>query len=126
MKIISIVFLLFISVHLYGQDYYIINAENGLNVREKGNLTSKKIAKLRHGFLVEVIEETDEIFTITDNGKQIKGRFLKIKAYSEEYIEGYVFDAYLIKQVDKEALNINQIDRTLYLELSKKALNKKP
>ena len=123
-----------ITLNVFGQEYYFINAENGLNVRSNGNLSSKKIAKIPFGVLVEKIGETDKTVSINDNGKLVKGRFVKIKYNNYLYLvsaetdpferEGYVFDAYLKAIINKNAVSITKIDKTNYHNLLKKA-NKK-
>ncbi|WP_347373779.1 SH3 domain-containing protein [Aequorivita sp. Q41] len=98
MKRILPFFVFFISLANYGQEYYYINVESGLNVRSEANLSSKKIAKIKDGALVEKIADTDTALTITDNSKEITGKFVKIKYITtnlaNDTIEGYVFDAY--------------------------------
>lgn len=123
MKIFLALFLIFSSLHSHGQEYYFINAENGLNVRSEGNLASKKVAKIRFGALVEKIADTDITLTIGDKGKLIKGRFVKIK-YRKEYlstedVEGYVFDGYLKKQINEDLIRITKIEKEKYTEFLK-------
>ncbi len=123
MKIYITIFVIFISINNYGQEYYFVDAKNGLNVRSEGNLSSKKIAKIRFGALVEKIADTEEELIISDNDKQIKGKFVKIKYqknYStEESVEGYVFDGYLKKQVNNDLISITKIAKEKYKELLK-------
>ncbi len=125
-KTLATIFLIFLSLSVYGQDYYIVNAKNGLNVRAEGNLSSEKIAKLRFGTIVEIVAETDKILRIKDNGQAIKGKMVKIK-YRNEYlsledgVEGYVFDAYLKKMKNEVVVVRTKIDKPEYTELFKKA-----
>ena len=42
--------LLFFSFNSYAQEQYLINAESGLNVREKPSVNASKIAKYRMEF----------------------------------------------------------------------------
>ncbi len=126
MRTLATIFLIFLSLSVYGQDYYIVDAENGLNVRAEGNLSSEKIAKLRFGTIVEIVEETDEILRIKDNSQSIKGKMVQvvsIKYYptTEDVVEGYVFDAYLKKMKNEEIVARTEIDKALYTELLKKA-----
>lgn len=126
MKAFIMLFLFSLSLTMYGQDYF-INAENGLNVRSQGDLSSKKIAKLRFGALVHKVAETDKTFIINDNGKQIKGKFVKIKFYnsylSTDDVEGFVFDGYLKKRTNDEVLTITEIKVSDYIKLSEQSLD---
>ena len=117
------------SFNIYGQEYYFINAESGLNVRSESNLSSNKVAKIPFGTLIEKISDTDKYFTINDNGKKIKGQFVKIKYNNYGYLvneeteqferEGYVFDAYLKKRDNKNIINSIEINKTEYFKLLK-------
>jgi hypothetical protein len=133
---ITIYSLCLFAVH--GQDYYFINAKSGLNVRSSSDLSSPKVAKIPFGMLVEKIEDTKKELTIIDNGKQIKGKFVKIKYYNYPYLvseeteanqcEGFVFDFYLKKRENDSLVSIKQIDKATYSQLLQKAFKdiKKP
>ncbi|WP_435314094.1 SH3 domain-containing protein [Cellulophaga fucicola] len=107
--------LLFFSFNSYAQEQYLINAESGLNVREKPSVSASKIAKIPYGVLVEKIEDTAIPLTIYDNGKPVMGKWVKIKYDNYLYLvskekeqiqkEGYVFDGYL-KQYNNPNLKI--------------------
>lgn len=128
MKIFTTIFLFIICHNAYSQDYYFINAENGLNVRSGSDLSSEKIAKLPFGMQVEKIADTEKELIIIDNGKQIKGRFVKIKYNNYTCLviektkafeaEGYVFDGYLKKQKNDDLIDITKIDKKKFTELS--------
>ncbi|MFC4636073.1 SH3 domain-containing protein [Dokdonia ponticola] len=132
-KLVVLLLLLITSIS-YGQDYYFINAQSGLNVRSGSNLSSKKIAKIPFGFMVEKIADTKTEFIINDNGKLIKGKFVKIKygnfsciAYGNDdgsITYGYVFDGYLKKAKNDDLITIKQIDKVTYTELSQRASKK--
>ena len=117
------------SFNIYGQEYYFINAESGLNVRLESSLTSKKVAKIPFGTLIQKIFDTDKYVTINDNGKEIKGQFVKIKYNNYGYLvnketeqferEGYVFDGYLKKQDNKNIIHSIEINKTEYFKLLK-------
>ncbi|MCF6297463.1 MAG: hypothetical protein L3J08_05705 [Flavobacteriaceae bacterium] len=131
MKTFTVLLFIIISTTIYGQGYYFINAESGLNVRPDSNLSSKKVAKIPLGTLVEKVLDTDEYVTVTDNGKKITGKFVKIKYNNYLYLvsedtkpferEGYVFDAYLKKQKSENIVSKAKIDKTAYTQLLKKA-----
>ena len=134
MKLLTVISLVFLSINLYGQDYYFINAEGGLNVRSDSNLSSKKIAKIPFGMIIEKIADTDKELVINDNGKQVKGKFVKIKYNNYPYLvtratdaselEGYVFDGYLKKVNNVDLITVKQIDEVRYRKLSQKASKK--
>ena len=130
MRIFTTILIIFTSLTMYGQDHYFITAENGLNVRAGSNLSSKKVAKIPFGMLVEKIADTENELVISDNEKQIKGKFVKIKYNNYPYLvseeketfkrEGYVFDGYLKKQNNINLVAITQIDKEKYAQLSQK------
>ena len=116
MKLPSILLLLlFLSFSSYGQEQYLINAESGLNVREKPNVSSAKVAKIPYGVLVDKIEDTAIPLTVYDNGTPVMGKWVKIRYDNYLYLvskekqqirkEGYVFDGYL-KQYNNPNLKI--------------------
>ena len=95
---------------------YKISAKSGLNLRERPNLQSEKIAKVPYGTFVSIESKTDSKLTISDTDKEtgiiksIKGKWVKIvaefylspgdKGYYKDliepsYVEGYVFDGFL-------------------------------
>lgn len=120
-----------ISSKSYGQDYYFITAENGLNVRSGSDLSSTKVAKIPFGVMIEKIADTEKELVVNDNGKEIKGKFVKIKYNNYTYLvseetdsferEGYVFDGYLKKEKNDGLVAITQLDKATYIELEKKA-----
>jgi len=123
--------LIFIASNSYGQDDYFITAESGLNVRESSDLSSAKVAKIPFGMRVEKIADTEKELVVNDNGKEIKGKFVKIKYNNYPYLvseatdaserQGYVFDGYLKELKNDDLLTIEQIDEAKYRELSQKA-----
>ena len=131
MKLLATICLIILYANCYGQDYYFINAKSGLNVRSDSNLSSQKIAKIPFGVMVEKISDTNEELIINDNGKEIKGRWVKIKYNNYMYLvsketepferEGYVFDGFLKKMKDENLVNTTKIDKEVYIELLKKA-----
>ncbi len=126
-----VLLLLFITSNSYGQDYYFINAQSGLNVRSGSDLSSKKVTKIPFGLMVEKIADTEKEFIVNDNGKQIKGKFVKIKYgdfscitygnYDGSIQYGYVFDGYLKKVKNDDLTTIKQIDKVTYTALSQRA-----
>ncbi|WP_025663125.1 SH3 domain-containing protein [Aquimarina megaterium] len=131
MKIITIIFTTFISLNIYSQEYYFINAKNGLNVRSGSDLLSAKVAKIPYGVLVEKIFDTNKKMTINDNGKIITGNWVKIKYNNYLYLvsketepfekEGYVFDGYLKKTNNNSIINRSQISSVEFNELKQKS-----
>jgi hypothetical protein len=128
---IATLFTMLISSTIYGQDYYFITAKNGLNVRSGSDLSSAKVAKIPFGAMIEKIEDTEKELVVNDNGKEIKGKFVKIKYNNYTYLvseetdsferEGYVFDGYLKKVKNDGLVAITQLDKATYIELEKKA-----
>ncbi|WP_299125899.1 SH3 domain-containing protein [uncultured Winogradskyella sp.] len=108
------------------QNYYYINAENGLNVRSEPKLSSEKMAKLPHGVIVEKLTDTNHELIITDNGAQIKGHWVKIKYSNYTYLvseetesferEGYVFNGYLKPLANKNSMTITKINKSQFEE----------
>ena len=123
MRIFVILLFCCISFHVQGQEYFFINAENGLNVRDSGKLSAQKIGKIRYGAMVEKTGETTKVITVNDGGQQISGKFVKVKYNSylipEEAIEGYVFDAYLTAKNSENIIKVTPIDKETYTRLFK-------
>lgn len=137
-KILPILYVFFlltlVSQSTIAQEYYYVNAENGLNVRFEPRLTSEKIVKLRFGLVVEKISDTNIELSIEDNGTQLKGCWVKIKYDSSSYpyllsegdkiiaSQGYVFDGYLKKMKLDNSITITKIDKSKYEEWLKVAI----
>ncbi len=125
--------MLFMFSNVLAQEYYFINAENGLNVRSKSNSSSLKIAKIPFGVVVEKLFDTNKKITINDNGKPIEGSWIKIKYNNYIYLvskeekpfekEGYVFDGYLKKVKNKNVINTSKISLTKFNVLKKNRRN---
>ena len=96
-----ILLLIIISFDTFGQMDYYVSAKGGLNVREAPNAKAKKVSILPQGTLVSIKSRTAIKLMINDTDrrtgikKQIEGEWVKI--FSENNIEGYVFDGYLVK-----------------------------
>ncbi len=99
------------------EEKYIVIADNGLLLRENPNLQSKKIGKIYFGAQITIVSKTKFTETIIDNGRNIKGHWVKVKFnnfpihistnLNENY--GYVFDGYLEKKSD----NLHRITHEL-------------
>ncbi len=136
MKTTLTILILFFWFCGYGQEpeYYFVNAESGLNVRADSDLSSKKVAKIPFGVLVEKVVDTDEELTVNDAGKKINGKWVKIKYDNYVYLvsnetepfesEGYVFDGYLKRMENTNAVSAIKIDSAKYSQLLKKASKK--
>ncbi|WP_431166299.1 hypothetical protein [Tenacibaculum halocynthiae] len=130
MKILVKIYMLFMFSNAFAQEYYFINAENGLNVRSKSNSLSLKVAKIPFGVVVEKLLDTNKKITINDNGKPIEGSWVKIKYNNYMYLvskegkpfekEGYVFDGYLKKLKNKNVINTSKISLTKFNALKEK------
>jgi len=104
LKNIIYILFLFISVISYSQKC-IVKASSGLNVREEPNLDSKKVGKLTLNQTVSIIEGSNNILKVEDEGNTIEGYWVKVK--SDNGISGYVFEGYLelVDKFDKELLD---------------------
>lgn len=131
MKMLMTILVFLFCLHVYGQEYYFVNAENGLNVRSEAGLSSEKVAKLPFGTMVTKIADTDVELIVEDNGKNLKGKWIKIKYNNYLYLvseekdqferEGYVFDSYLKKRNREDLISTTQIEKSQYDELLKVA-----
>jgi len=96
-----ILLLLIVPVFSFGQMNYYVSAKGGLNVREAPEAKAKKVSTLPQGTFVSIESRTAIKLDINDTDKktgvkkQIEGEWVKI--ISENNIEGYVFDGYLVK-----------------------------
>ena len=127
---ILILQLIFCSI-LYGQDYYFVNAENGLNIRADKKASSEKLGKLACGTMVEKIADTNITLTENDNGKKIEGKWVKIKYNNYLYLvskekqsferEGFVFDGYLTKIKEESFIDFKKIEKAKYEALKQTA-----
>lgn len=96
------------------QEKYVVTAQNGLLVRNEPNVRGNKNGKLYFGAQVTVVAQTKFSQTITDNGKEIEGNWVKVEFENfpiqisnnatSNKDSGYVFDGYLERKQD-------QIDR---------------
>jgi hypothetical protein len=78
------------------QELFTAIAHSGLSLRNKPSLKSDKIALLRFNQEVKLLERTSIALTITDNGKQITGYWVKVETL--DGLKGYAFDAYLLER----------------------------
>ncbi|QCX00198.1 SH3 domain-containing protein [Aggregatimonas sangjinii] len=82
------------------QESYKVTAKSGLTIRKEPNANGQKIGKLEYGMVVNILEKTDFTLTVSDNGTQIRGNWVKVsfehipKIIAEEST-GFVFDGYL-------------------------------
>lgn len=102
----NILFILLTSIGSFtaAQGLYNVNAVDGLTVRS--SVSGKKIGKIPYGYQLKVIEKSEPL-TIKDNGKSIKGNWVKVDIsnvpifldsnfkdnYKPESV--FVFDGYL-------------------------------
>ena len=101
-QILAIALLVF-APFVNAQELAYVVADNGLSIREKPNLTSKKIGKLKYGQPIKIENDTGEKLVILDNGKTITGNWVKVKTRTQY---GYVFGGYLSKQL-KESIEVD-------------------
>ena len=113
------------------QEEYFITAKSGLNVRSQASLSSQKIAKIPYGVSVLKLADTKITLTISDQGKPISGKWIKIRYDNYLYLvsketeqfqeEGYVFDGYLQKIEDTTRISTHKIEKPEYDALVKNA-----
>ena len=96
-QILALVLLVNVSL-LNAQEQAYVIADNGLSIREKPDVNSEKIGRLKYGESIEISENTGEKLVILDNGKTVSGNWVKIKTRTKY---GYVFDGYLAKELTK-------------------------
>ena len=89
-----IIFLLF-TLHSLGQDRMYVTAKSGLVVRDKPTLEANKIYHLPNNTMVMISKNTGISMTITDEGKQINGKWIKIRSFDNNNTQGYVFGGFL-------------------------------
>ena len=78
-KFFLLQFLLFQGI-LHAQDIQYVLAESGLNMRNSAGTSGEKIGKLALGTEVEVVAHSGIFFTLTDDGKEIKGEWVEVNA----------------------------------------------
>ncbi len=122
---ISVFFLRF----AHAQEYYHVTAKSGLNVRSNTDLTSKKIAKIPFGVVVEKIATTNIELSVKDEGKKVKGNWIKVKFYNYPYLisknhkKGFVFDGFLKPMKNKRLkIKIDSITKQVFLNLKNEQL----
>ncbi len=80
------------------QDLLITTAKKGLVVRDKPSLKGNKIDKLPFRSQVIVQNKTDNTLELYDEGKLIKGNWVKVENYrNNNWTTGYVFDGFIEK-----------------------------
>jgi len=125
---VCICFLIFFV--LQSQEIYFTTAKSGLIIRKEPNITSKRIGKLPYGSTVKVLEKTELKHQFTNNGKVVKGTWVKVEFQNFPYIisvrkayedirEGYVFDPYIEKLNKPIRITSKQIDSIQFYKLYK-------
>ena len=85
-------------------NFYYVTAKSGLRQRTEPSVHSDTLELLPYKTKVNVLNETDIKIDLYDDGKLIKGRWMRIK-YENQFIPGlssYVFDGFLSKNKPKE------------------------
>ena len=80
---------------IFGQDRMYVTAESGLVIRDKPSLKSNKIFHLPNNTMTYVKEKTGINLVILDEGKEIKGEWIKIYGFDNKDTKGYVFGGFL-------------------------------
>ncbi|QXP58988.1 SH3 domain-containing protein [Olleya sp. HaHaR_3_96] len=92
-----------------------VTAESGLLCREVPN--GKIIYKFPYGTEVEIIDRTDIELTITDDGKEITGDWVKVKAKNSNKT-GYVFDGFLKSAWELDPQKIAELTPSHFIKTS--------
>ncbi len=113
-NILLILLLLIVFSYGYSQETFIVTAENGLILRNQPNVDGEKIGKLYFGAEVSIVENTKKTQTVLDNGKIIKGTWVKIAFKNDPvFISnaklGYVFNGYLQNKSNGLKTIVNKI-----------------
>ncbi|QXP78430.1 MULTISPECIES: SH3 domain-containing protein [Winogradskyella] len=130
-----IIISILISQYTFADCYCLyVNAINGLNLRESPSFDSKVLKKLPFGTRIVGTKwkqhsnwKSKPVISIIDNGKEVKGYWVRVgKQLKEngEYINGYVFDAYLsehLNEIPKSSLYLYK--RLMIIDSSKKIFN---
>ncbi|MDB4292716.1 SH3 domain-containing protein [Maribacter sp.] len=101
-KSLAFLLLVVISATTFSQEAYTVTAKSGLTIRNEPNPGGLKIGKLAYGMTVTVVEKTDFTLTITDDGKQLRGNWVRVTfenspEFTSQASFGFVFDGFLEK-----------------------------
>ncbi|MFK7749839.1 MAG: SH3 domain-containing protein [Kordia sp.] len=87
------------------QNYFSVIAKNGLSIREKPSLKSKRIGKLEAGKDVVLIAKSGKKLSVTDDDQIINGEWYEVEGTNENP-QGYVFSGYLLAKKENPNTNI--------------------
>lgn len=79
----------------FGQERMYVTAKSGLIVRDKPSLKSNKIFHLPKNTMTYISKKTGINLVILDEGKEIKGEWMKIYGFDNKSTKGYVFGGFL-------------------------------
>ena len=107
LKKIFLCLILLVSIGISAQtNYFYVDTPNGLVIRDAPN--GKRIGKIQNGYKVKIDSFKKIPHTVTDNGKEINGNWVRLEydgLGDFEEIEGgvntesiYVFDGFLKNQ----------------------------
>lgn len=130
LKKIFLFLILLVSINISAQsNYFYVDTPNGLVMRDAPN--GKRIGKIQNGYKVKIDSSKKIPHTVTDNGKEIKGNWVRLEYEGlgefEETDNGietesiYVFDGFLKNQ--KSHLTDVQAQMNKYPELKKFKIN---
>ena len=87
--------------------YSYIGAPSGLNIRSSPSLDSSIVEKLPYGRWIRVIDTTDVVLMLRDEGELTSGKWIEVSfpSYLEddpsEEIRGYVYGPFLTGEIDQ-------------------------
>ena len=116
MKHTLTIILLIITNYFFAQNILYVEADNGLNVREKPQLSSKKIGKLDYSTAVKVFQNTGLELTIKDEGKDVTGEWVEVHEINGD-LKGYVFNGFLTSTELNSRIDIKFKGFSLQMEL---------
>jgi hypothetical protein len=108
--------LLLLVAFSYGQDYAYVNADSGLTVRERPDISASKLGKLVYNEAVEVIEKTDVKLVVVDEGNKVSGEWVKIKMNGYQDLKGYVFNGFLSENKMPKIINVKLPEANIHIK----------
>ena len=108
--------LVLVATFSYGQDYAYVNADSGLTVRERPDISASKLGKLMYNEAVEVIEKTNVKLVVIDEGNKIAGEWVKIKMNGYQDLKGYVFNGFLSENKMPKIINVKFPEANIHIK----------
>lgn len=107
--VLIITSVIFSFLPIFGQEFYSVIAENGLNVRNKPDLNSKLLGKFSCGEDLILLQKTDTELTLVDNEIEVTGYWYKMTSKTD--LTGFVFSYYLLQKNESPVGRLNWNDQ---------------